>query len=75
MYIIVCDYLQNESLVDDLLADGRLKVIGLEEAQEKLINELEVWPRGFQRRVVLLRVKVRIVTRRQSAEQVDRYLL
>ena len=72
---ILYNYLQDEFLVDDLLADGRLKVTGLEEAQEELVNQLEVRPRGLQGRVVLLRVEVRVVTRRQSAEQVGRYLI
>ena len=72
---ILYNYLQDEFLVDDLLADGRLKVTGLEEAQEELVNQLEVRPRGLQSRVVLLRVEVRVVTRRQSAEQVGRYLI
>lgn len=70
----VAHYLQDELLVDDLLPDGGLEVGGLEEAQEELVDQLQVRPGRLQRGVVLLRVEIRVFTRRQRAEQIGRNL-
>lgn len=66
--------LQHKLLVNHALADRRLKVAALEEAQEELVHQIQVRPARLQGRVVLLRVKVGILARRQCPEQICRYL-
>ncbi len=66
-------HLQDELLVDAALGDVGLEVGRLEEAQEELVDELQMRPGRLQRRLVLLRVEfgaVRIARRRQRPKQV-----
>lgn len=66
--------LQHELLIDHTFTDGGLKVGALEKPQEKFVDQLQVRPTRFQRRIVFLRVEIGIFARRQGPKQVGRYL-
>jgi len=61
-------HLQNELLIDHTLADGRLEILRLQEPQEHLIHQLQVWPGSLQSRIILLGIEIGILTGRQRAK-------
>ena len=66
--------MQDEFLVDVALGDVWLEVGGFEDAQEQLVDELQVRPGGFQGRLVFLWVEfgaVGVRRGRECAEEVD----
>lgn len=48
---------EHKSLVDVALGNVGVEIGALDESQEKLINNLEMWPREFKNRLVFLGVK------------------
>jgi len=55
-------------LIDHTLADGRLEILRLQEPQEHLIHQLQVWPGSLQSRIILLGIEIGILTGRQRAK-------
>lgn len=67
------EQVEHEAVVDVALGDVRLEVGRLEDAQEQLVDELQVGPGRLQGGLVLLGIElgpVRIGGRRQGAEHV-----
>ncbi len=63
---------QHEKQAPDL-CDLRINVTRNDETQKELVNELQVRPRGFQARFILLRVVMRVEvpgTERKGSEQI-----
>ena len=63
--------------IDVFLGDGGLEVLRLEKPEEELVHQLEVWPAGLQRGLVLLGVKLRprgVRGGRQRSERILREL-
>ena len=66
--------LNHKSLIDVLLGNGRLELLGLQEPEEKLVDNLQMWPAGFESGLVLLGVKLLptgIGGGGQSSESID----
>lgn len=65
-------------MVDKTFCHAWLKIWWLQEAQEQLVNELQMRPRGLQRGLILLRIEfgtIRVGRWRQSSEKVDSKLM
>lgn len=60
-------------MVDVLLRDVRIEVLALDEAEEELIDDLNVRPSDFEHRLIFFRVEgitLRIHWRRDGAEEI-----
>lgn len=68
-------YLEDETVVDVLLSDIGVEILALDEAQEELVDDLNMGPSNLQNGLVFLRIEgltLRIHRRGNGAEQVLR---
>jgi hypothetical protein len=66
-------YLEDKSMVDELLGDIGVEILTLDESKKELIDDLDMWPGDFQHRLIFLGIKglsLRVHWRRDRSKEV-----